>query len=65
VAPGYSLDMTFTATETRRPAHPCDICGHDVQPGERVHVTDAGLTVEHAACTSGWQRRNFGREGLA
>lgn len=57
--------MTFTATETRKPDYPCDICHMDVQAGEKVHVTDGGLTVEHADCARGWFRSNFGREGLS
>lgn len=55
---------TYTATAARRPVHPCDICTETVQPGERVHVADGGLTVEHAACATDWRRRNFGREAL-
>lgn len=55
---------TFTATAATLPAYPCDHCGHDVVPGERVHVTDRGLTVEHATCSRDWFRRNFGRESL-
>lgn len=56
--------MTFTATAQTIPAYPCDICEHDVTPGERVHVTDNGLTVEHADCARNWRRVNFGRETL-
>ena len=58
-------DATYTATADRRPDYPCDICGQDVVAGERVHVTENGLTVEHAACARDWFRRNFGRETLA
>lgn len=57
--------MTLTATAHNMPAYPCDICGHAVEAGEKVHVTDNGLTVEHAACASNWRRSNFGREGLS
>lgn len=56
---------TFTATAETLPAYPCDICSQDVEVGERVAVSDGGLTVEHTACVSGWRRRNFGREGLS
>lgn len=58
-------DAAFTASDTRKPEYPCDICGHDVVAGERVSVTDNGLTVEHTACVTGWVRRNYGREGLS
>lgn len=57
-------DRTFTATASDSPEYPCDICHMDVEPGERVHVTDNGLTVEHASCATDWRRRNFGRESL-
>jgi hypothetical protein len=57
--------MTYTATETKKPTYPCDICGERVESGERVHVTDNGLTVEHAHCASDWFRGNFGRESLS
>lgn len=55
---------TITTAETL-PEYPCDICGHDVEPGEKVHVSDGGLTVEHDACVRHWFRRNFDREGLS
>lgn len=57
--------MTFTATDTNKPEFACDICSHDVVAGERVSVTDNGLTVEHTACVSNWRRSNFGRETLS
>lgn len=57
--------MTTTATAQNLPAYPCDICGQDVVAGERVSVTDNGLTVEHIACASNWRRSNFGRESLS
>lgn len=55
---------TYTATVDTLPAYPCDICGQSVEAGERVAVTDGGLTVEHTACASGWRRVNYGREFL-
>lgn len=57
--------MTFTATTQNSPEHPCDICGQAVEAGERVSVTDGGLTVEHTTCSRDWFHRNFGRETLA
>lgn len=56
--------MTITVSESNRPAYPCDICGCETEDGERVVVTDGGLTVEHVDCASGWLRSNFGRESL-
>jgi hypothetical protein len=61
---GYIGGMNFTATAETLPAYPCDICHQDVVAGERVTVTDGGLTVEHTACTAYWFRSNFGRETL-
>ncbi len=57
--------QTFIATAETLPAYACDICEQDVQIGERVHVTDGGLTVEHADCAKHWFRSNYGRECLA
>lgn len=57
--------MIYTATTQNLPAYPCDVCGQQVQPGEKVSVTDGGLTVEHKTCSTSWLRRNYGRESLA
>jgi hypothetical protein len=57
--------MTFTASAENMPAYPCDVCEDHVEAGERVHVADGGLTVEHVACASNWRRANFGREILS
>jgi hypothetical protein len=56
--------VIFVATESTKPDYPCDVCGLDVEAGERVSVTDNGLTVEHTACAADWLARNYGREGL-
>lgn len=56
--------MTYTTSAQTLPEYPCDICTMDVQSGEKVHVTDSGLTVEHADCARNWKNRNFGRETL-
>jgi hypothetical protein len=56
--------MTYTASAETLPAYACDICGDHVKAGEKVSVTDNGLTVEHTACTADWFRRNYGRETL-
>ena len=57
--------MTITATPQNRPDYPCDICHQHVQDGERVHITDNGLTVEHVDCARNWFLRNYGRERLS
>jgi hypothetical protein len=56
--------MPFIANNNNLPEYPCDICGDAVVAGEKVSVTDAGLTVEHTTCTRAWFGRNFGRETL-
>lgn len=56
--------MPYTASETRKPAYPCDICGQHVKAGERVNESTDGSIVEHATCTAQWFRSNFGREAL-
>jgi len=58
-----SITIPQTADEART-LYPCDICHMDVEVGEKVHVTDNGLTVEHVDCTRGWFRSNYGRESL-
>jgi len=57
---------TYTvATDAEAHAlYPCDHCGMGIVKGERVAVSNNGLTVEHTACVRDWFRRNYGREGL-
>lgn len=43
----------------------CDICGHEIVPGEAFTPDSAAGPAEHTACTADWFRRNFGREGLS
>lgn len=51
-----------TATPTTE-IPPCDICGDEIQPGEKFTHDPKGETT-HNDCARHWFRTNFGREFL-